>query len=77
MKRKPAEVIVKRSSPLMFRIEYICKAWVNKADPSEHGVRSVSSNDPSWLHEQALRLQSQGHRVTATLKWFGDQYKPI
>jgi len=46
-----------------YRICYTHKAWVGKPDPSGFGRATLSSKDPSWIHEQASKLKLKGCRV--------------
>ena len=43
-----------------YRVRYRHAQWVGKADPSGFGLSFIYSNDPSWLHEQALKLKAKG-----------------
>ena len=46
-----------------WRIVARYRQWIGKPDPTDMGTFYVYSNDPSWLHEQANKLQLQGHKV--------------
>ena len=51
-----------------YRIRCRYKNYRNKPDPSGFGLFAVYSDDPSWLHEEALRRSRRGDKVLATEK---------
>lgn len=58
-----------------YRIRCRYRQWIGKPDPSGHGVFYVYSNDPSWLHEEALHRQRAGHKVLAFEKNEGGKWR--
>lgn len=60
-----------------FRLTYTSKNWVGKHDPSKIGECRLCSDDYSWLHEQAMKLKSQGHRIRSIECFDGAKYKEI
>jgi hypothetical protein len=60
-----------------FRIVYVSKHWVGKPDPSGFGTCTLASDDYSWLHEQAQKLASRGHRIRSIEKFDGAKYRQI
>jgi len=51
-----------------YRLRIRYKNWIGKPDPSGFGTQHIMSNDPSWLHEEALRRRRWGDKVLATEK---------
>lgn len=49
-----------------YRILVQYRQWIGKPDPSGFSTYLLYSNDPSWLHEEAVRIQRRGHRI---VKW--------
>ena len=49
-----------------YRLVCRYRTWIGKPDPSGFGRFTVASSDPSWLHEEAVRLKRKGHAVYAT-----------
>jgi hypothetical protein len=60
-----------------YRIRYVMRAWVGKPDPSGFGINIIGSNDPSWLHEYATKLRSNGCRIVAFEKRVDGKYVTI
>lgn len=48
---------------MTYRVTYTHKAWVGKPDPSGMGKGTLTSRDPSWIHEQAMKLSLKGCKV--------------
>ena len=46
-----------------YRIEATYRQWIGKPDPSGFSTFAVTSEDPSWIHEEKLRILKQGHRI--------------
>jgi len=61
----------------LYKVTYQYRQWIRKPDPSGFGKNTVVSDDYSWIHEQCLRLKSQGHRVLAVEKFDGVKYCKI
>jgi len=60
-----------------FRLYVQYKNWIGKPDPSDFGKYYIYSDDPSWLHEEALRRKRQGDKVLATEKRVGEKWIKI
>jgi hypothetical protein len=54
---------------MQYRVHYRYRQWIGKSDPTDMGTSYIYSNDPSWIHERALRLKREGHKVLATQRW--------
>lgn len=57
-----------------YRLHAKYKNWIGKPDPSGFGDYYVYSDDPSWLHEEALRRTRKGDKVLATQKRVGKRW---
>ena len=68
-----------RDNPMgrRYRLVYQYRNWIGRPDPSGFGRAVVSSDDPSWLHEHSIKLQSQGHRIIHTQRWEDDRWVNI
>lgn len=60
-----------------YRLVAQYRNWIGRPDPSGFGKFLYASNDPSWLHEQSVKLQSKGHRVIHTQRWVDGHWVTI
>ena len=57
-----------------YRIRVKYKNWIGKPDPSGFSEYYVYSDDPAWLHEEALRRKRLGDKILATEKREGTKW---
>ena len=61
----------------MYKLDYLYQQWIGKSEPNGFGTGFLIStaSDTSWLHEQAMKLQSQGHKIIRFQKKVGSQWQ--
>lgn len=60
-----------------FKLTARYRQWVGKPDPAGHGVYTISTDDPSYLHEAALNATRHGDRVIKIEKLINGTYRRI
>ena len=60
-----------------YRVYYIHKHWVGKADPTNAGRAYIYSNDPGFITDQCTHLKRTGCRVLRVEKNTGGVWKTL
>jgi len=60
-----------------FRLEYRYRQWIGEPDPPGFGTQFIYTADPSWLHEECLRLTRHGHKVLRVEKLVNSKWRRI